>query len=106
MDFRDVDHLPVSVLNYALWREMAGGRAVPEQIAHGAELVAKLDTGEASTLATFARRAWRLVCQLAAEGGRPDYEDTARARVRSELPFLDDWTFEELWIEAFRIGMM
>ena len=106
MDFRDVDHLPVSILNYALWREMAGSRAVPSQMAHGAELAAKLDAGEAATLATFARGAWRLVCQLAAEAGMPDSEGAARARVRSELPFLDDWTFEELWIAAYRIGMM
>jgi hypothetical protein len=37
---------------------------------------------------------------------RPGNEEAARARVRSELPFLDDWTFEELWIKAFRTGMM
>ena len=77
MDFRDVDHLPVSVLSYALWREMAGDRALPEQMAHGAELVAKLGAGEAPPLAAFARDAWRLMCQLAAGGAMPDNEDTA-----------------------------
>ncbi|MGH7296914.1 MAG: hypothetical protein ACRELB_18385 [Polyangiaceae bacterium] len=105
MDFREVDYLPVSVLSYAVWREMAGDRPVPEAMAHGADLVTKLDPAEAATLAAFARRGWQLVCQLAAEGGRPDHEDAARARVRSELPFLDDSTFEDLWTKAYRIGM-
>jgi hypothetical protein len=104
--FDEVEHLPVSVLNYAIWREMAGNRPPPQEMQHGAELAAKLDAKDASALADFGRRAWKFVCEEAARGTNPPYEAEARRRIRSALPSLDDWTFDNLWITAYRYGMM
>lgn len=104
--FDAVEHLPVSVLNYAIWREMAGNRQPPPEMQHGAELATTLAPKDASALADFGRRAWKFICEEAARGTNTPYEADARRRIRSALPSLDDWTFDTLWITAYRYGMM
>jgi hypothetical protein len=105
--YYEVRLVPAPVLNYCLWREMAGPDTPPPgPVQEGAREIAALDPSDVTALEDFARRAWRFVREQAAVGADPAREAAARQGVRDELPCLDDWTFETLWNVAYRYVMM
>lgn len=103
-----VRHHGASLLNYAVWARMCGRpvQPVPSALADGAAQHDRLAPEARATVALYAERCWRLVCDEAEAAAHDAREAGARqAALRQRMPHLDEWTAGVLWNQAYRLAM-
>lgn len=104
----NVQHHSTALLNYAVWARMCSDRAppVPPPLADGAARFQALAPEQQATVARYAERCWRLVCDEATAAVHdPGHARVGLATLRRAMPHLDDWTADVLWNNAYRLAM-
>jgi hypothetical protein len=104
-----------AALSYATWRSMCGDwdapRKVPPALAEAHAAFERLPPADAALARQLGEQCWKHVSTEVHGAVDPGHigspsEHAAHAKLRRELPFLDDWTFDVLWSVAFRYAMM